>query len=280
MGDDGRDGRRRPASGRTPRVRHRRQRPARHHLRRLRPVQADRRLSLVLVGRRPGRPPRRRVPAARAAQPGHAGGEVPRVLHQRREPGDRHVGARVLRTGQGARLPRRPQRRVLRQDLRDDAAAQGQLPVAGRLGPRVRRGRPAEPRDRDVLRRGHGYLARGADDARHRGVEPARGQRHRPVRRRRRVELPPQRRRAQGVLAGRHRADEGPEHRGRGDPRHARQRRRQPARRRRHRPDELDHRQPAADPGRRGHARRYPRCRPSTRRSSGTGTRATGRRTT
>ena len=84
------------------------------------------------------------------------------------------LGAALLRPGQGARLPERLQPQLLRQGLRDHAAAQGQLPVARGLGPGVRRGRSAQPRDRQALRRRHGHLARGADDARHRGVEPAR----------------------------------------------------------------------------------------------------------
>jgi len=41
------------------------------------------------------------------AQPGHAGGAVPRVLHQRREPGPRHLGTRVLRPRPRTWFPRR-----------------------------------------------------------------------------------------------------------------------------------------------------------------------------
>ena len=133
--------------------------------------------------------------------------------------------------------------------LRDHAAAQGQLPLAGGLGPRLRRGRPAQPRDGQAVRRRDGHLARGADDARHRGVEPPRQGRRarrrrqhrharvRSLRRHRRVELPPQRGRDQGVLGRRHQAHGRRGLRGRRDARHARQRRRQPARRRRHRAD-------------------------------------------
>jgi hypothetical protein len=76
--------------------------------------------------------------------------------------------------GPGPRFRGRFQRGLLRQGLRGDAPAQGQLPVAGGLGPGVRRGRPAEPRHGQGVRHRHGHLPRGADDARHRGVEPAR----------------------------------------------------------------------------------------------------------
>ena len=164
----------------------------------------------------PARHQRRALRAARTPHPGHARHQVPRLLHQRREPGARHLGARLLRPRPGRGLPRRLQPQLLRQGLRDHAAAEGQLPLAGGLGQGLRRGRSSEPRDGQAVRRRHGHLARGADDARHRGVEPprrGRGPRRRrqhrhagprPLRRHRRVELPTQRRRDQEVLGGRH----------------------------------------------------------------------------
>ena len=62
-----------PLPGVRPRLRDRRQRPARHHLRRRTTCPSrHRRLPLALLGRRPGRPPRRAVRAAGPPHPGHA----------------------------------------------------------------------------------------------------------------------------------------------------------------------------------------------------------------
>ena len=69
VGDLARAGRRQPAAGRRPRARDRRQRSARHHLRRVRRVQADRRLALVLLGRRAGAHQRRACTCCRAGTP-------------------------------------------------------------------------------------------------------------------------------------------------------------------------------------------------------------------
>jgi hypothetical protein len=69
---------------------------------------------------------------------------------------------------------RRLQSQVLREGLRAHAAAAGELPVAGGVGPCLRRGRPTEPCDRNSVRHCHGHIARSADVAGHRGVEPAR----------------------------------------------------------------------------------------------------------
>ena len=99
VGDVARAGGGEPAAGRAPRVRDRRQRPAGHDLRRLRRLGADRRLALALLGRRPGAPPRRALRAARPPHPGHAEGQVPRLLHQRREPGARPLGAAYFGPG-------------------------------------------------------------------------------------------------------------------------------------------------------------------------------------
>ena len=90
-------GRRAALAGRRPRARHRRQRQARHDLRRLRRLGADRRLALVLVGRRARPPPRRALRRGRAPRARRAGGEVPRHLHQRRGPGPQRLGAREVR---------------------------------------------------------------------------------------------------------------------------------------------------------------------------------------
>jgi len=55
-----------------------------NHLRRLRRVGADRRLALVLVGRRARTPPRSALRARGPARARGAGGALPRPLHQRR----------------------------------------------------------------------------------------------------------------------------------------------------------------------------------------------------
>ena len=225
---------------------------------RLRCLERDGGVPLVLVGRRSAGACGRALCPARAPHPGHTGGEVPRLLHQRRESKPRYLGTRLLRFRPSCRVPGRVQQQVLLEDLRDHAAAQGELPVAGGLGKSVRRGRSAEPCDGQGLRHRDGDLARGADDARHRGVEPAccpgrPGQqrehhhaRTRPLWRHRRVEFPAQRRCDQGVLDGRHPPAGGPGFRGRRHPGHARQWRYQPPGRQRHRPDEEHHRQRAA----------------------------------
>lgn len=261
MGDLADRGRGQPPARGGPGPGDHRQRPAGHDLRRLRHLAPDRRLTVVLVGRRPGGAPGRTARAGRAAQPRHAVREVPGAVHQRREPGAGHVGAGVLRSRAGAGARRRLQPQVLREGLRDHAAAAGELPVAGGVGPGLRRGRSRQPRDRHPVRRRHGHLARGADVAGHRGVEPARGGRGarrgrqdreagtRRVRRHGGVELPPQPGRAEGVLDRRHPAHGRPEHRRRGHGRDARQRRHRAARRRQQGPDAGDHRRAARDPG-------------------------------
>ena len=81
------------------------------------------------------------------AHPGHAGGEVPRVLHQRREPGPRHLGARASSAPARRRAtPDGFNARFYAQGLRGHAPPEGELPLAGGLGQGVRRGRPGEPR--------------------------------------------------------------------------------------------------------------------------------------
>ncbi len=86
--------RRRPAHARPrPRAGDRWQRPPRRRVRALRPVREDRRLAVVLVGRRPGRAPRRALPHRGCAQR-RACGQVSRVLHQRRGPELRRLGQR------------------------------------------------------------------------------------------------------------------------------------------------------------------------------------------
>ena len=64
-----RPGRRAPLARNRARARDRRQRQARHDLRRLRPLRTDRRLAVVLVGRRAGAAPGRALRAARPVRP-------------------------------------------------------------------------------------------------------------------------------------------------------------------------------------------------------------------
>ena len=71
---DGRD--REPAAGRVERARHRRQRQARHNLRHLRSVRADRRVAVVLVGRRNARSQGRAVRDGRHTSAGGAERQV------------------------------------------------------------------------------------------------------------------------------------------------------------------------------------------------------------
>ena len=68
---------------------------------------------------------------------GRAGGEIPRHLPQRRSAGAHRLGEREVR---------RLQPQVLREGVRADPAAEGQLSVAGDVGQRVRRRRSARTR--------------------------------------------------------------------------------------------------------------------------------------
>ena len=88
--------------------------------------------------------------------------QVPRHLHQRR--GARRSAAGPSEKFGGFNQP------VLRARLRADAAAAGQLPLAGDVGQRLRRRRPAEPAAGRRVRHRHGHLAPRADDARPRRV--------------------------------------------------------------------------------------------------------------
>ena len=287
-----------PLPGVRPRVRDRRQRPARHDLRRVRRLEADRRLALVLVGRRARRASATRSTCCPAGtRQGTPAVKYRGLLHQRREPGPRHLGARA--TSAPARRQAIPAAstptffaRVFEAMLRlkanylwpavwgrafaeDDplnhatAKAYGVVMGTSHEAPMMR---GIEEWNRHAVRRG----ARRGRQHRHAGP--------RPVRRHRRVELPPQRRRASrrtGATASERMADAGL--RGRRHARHARQRRRQPARRRRHRADAGDHRHRSGRSSPTSRARTSTtsrRCGPSTRRSSATGTRGCARPTT
>ena len=123
-------------------------------------------------------------------------GEIPRLLHQRREPRLQRLGAEAVR---------RHQLEDVRARVRAAAAAQGQLPVARDVGAEgVQRRRSAEHDPGRCHGRRHGQLAPRADDARAERVAPEQGQ----GRHRRRVELRHQRREPAQVLARRHRTDD------------------------------------------------------------------------
>ena len=92
----------RSAARRLERARHRRQRQARHDLRHLRSVRADRRVALVLVGRRHAGSQGRALREARHVPAGRAEREIPRHLPQRREARPRLLGAREVRRASDA----------------------------------------------------------------------------------------------------------------------------------------------------------------------------------
>ena len=68
---------------------------------------------------------------------------------------------------------RQLQQRVLRQDLRGDPAAQGQLSLAGDVEQRLQRGRSEQSPARRRIRHRHGHVAPGADAAGAEGMGPA-----------------------------------------------------------------------------------------------------------
>ena len=142
VGDMDYDGGRLTRQRRQERPGDRRQRPAWDHLWRVRSLAADRRFSLELLGRRAGRAARLALCPPRRPHARRAGRQVPGLLHQRREPQPRDLGTAILRRLQ--RVPRRLHRPVLREGVRGDAAAQGQLSVAGRVVPGLQFGRPDE----------------------------------------------------------------------------------------------------------------------------------------
>ena len=87
--------------------------------------------------------------------------------------------------------------RSTRKALRGDAPAEGQLPLAGDVEQRLRRGRSGQCAPRRRIRHRHGHLAPGADDARAEGMGLASA---RPVRQ---LELRHAARRARQLLARR-----------------------------------------------------------------------------
>ena len=162
-------GRRASAAGRRARAGDRRQRQARHDLRHLRALRADRRLALVLVGRRAGR-------AAQDASSCRAGTRVadaPVVQYRGIFLNDE---APAL-TGWAKREVRRLQPRVLREGLRADPAAARQLPLARDVGPAPSTTTiPQNGQARRRVRHRDGHLAPRADDARAARVAPRRRQ--------------------------------------------------------------------------------------------------------
>ena len=215
---------------------------------------ADRRLALVLVGRRARPAPGRAVRAARPAHPGHPGGEVPRLLHQRREP-RRSAPGRPRYFGPG-KAPGYPggfnadfYAKVFELMLR--LKANYLWPAV--WGRAFAEDDPRQPRTAKeygiVMGTSHeAPMMRGIEEwnrhavprsatrrhRRHPGHDPYGGTGEWSFRRNARGD--------QGVLARRHPAHGRAGLRGRGHPRHARQRRHQPARRRRHRADGEHHR--------------------------------------
>ena len=154
-----------PMPGVDARAGDRRQRQARHDLRHLRSLRADRRVALVLVGRRAG--------AARRPT-----STSPPAAIRRGEPEVKYRGIFIndeapALSGWTRETVRRLQSPVLRAGVRAAPAHEGQLPVAGDVGQRVQRRRPAEPAPRRRIRRRHGHVAPRADDARAGGMAAA-----------------------------------------------------------------------------------------------------------
>ena len=136
--------RRQADAGRRPRAGHRRQRQARHDLRRLRPVGADRRLALVLVGRRAGA----RISASCSSRPARTRNGEPAVKYRGIFINDEAPAF----TGWAREKFGGVNHQRLREGLRADPAAEGQLPLARDVGQRVHRRRSAEPAARRRIR--------------------------------------------------------------------------------------------------------------------------------
>ncbi len=183
------------------------QRQARHDFRGLRAVRTERRVALVLVGRRAGSPP---GGAVRAGRPPRAPASRPSSTEASSSTTRRRRSATGRsKTFGGFNQP------LLCEGVRAPAAVAGQLPLAGDVGQRLQRRRPAESGARRRVRHRPGHVAPRADDACARRVATLRHGA---------LELRHQWRSASDVLDGRHSTDRGlREHH---HARHARRRRR------------------------------------------------------
>lgn len=154
-----------PGPRRLPCPRNCRVRPARHHIRSLRRLGADRGLAVVLLGRHADCPPREHLRARGPHKsPARAKRQVSWGVPERRATGADELGGDELRH-EPAQRRGGLRAGFLRARSGIAAAAAGQLPLARDLGQHVRGGLRGKPAARGRVRGGAGQLAHGAADA-------------------------------------------------------------------------------------------------------------------